>query len=317
MNRMLWLTSLAAALLGPNVMFAQVPIATAGPSEMVMDDEGLMGGPVISTGPHGGGGSYGPYTPSPGGAMPGYGQHFGPTTSQGTPAPGTHGAPIPGEQPGISDWLAYPRTAACCGPIGGDGPIVSEFYWRIGASQPFGEGVLARTAHLGLHLESGLRTLLYNVNGNSAWVIDLGLSNSQYNMTSTQSVTLRNPNGSTTNVIPGGLNQTFFNAGLGRQWYLMGGGRRQNGNVTWRSGCDVIGKWGTEKLDIVRGRHRTDVIGGVGLAAFTDFEYFCGCCVFTFGARVEYGFVWSDVLQSHNDADLNYVNVMFTGGVKF
>src|SRR5437867_1586447 len=33
---------------------------------------------------------------------------------------------------GLSSWIKYPRSPGCCGPVGANGPIGSEIYFRSG-----------------------------------------------------------------------------------------------------------------------------------------------------------------------------------------
>ncbi|MBY0232996.1 MAG: hypothetical protein K2W96_27255 [Gemmataceae bacterium] len=258
------------------------------------------------------------------------------------PAAPAMDAPMPqpvGTDPTISSWLAYPRSPACCGPVGKNGPVMSEMYTRAGMSFTLGSGVInSRVNQPGLVLGLGWRTLLFNPAADRAWVIDLGISTTTFNDTSTGAVTLRNvprnvtiptttAAGSTStqtvqvivpafNVVPDGVNQTYFNLSIGRECYLWG-----NANCSQESRCrvgwDAGGRWGSTRFDLVAERHRTDTVGGFFLAAHTDLEIPCGCCIVQFGARGEYGYVWSDVLQSRNNTDLQTVSIMMTAGLRY
>ena len=44
-------------------------------------------------------------------------------------------------------------------------------------------------------------------------------------------------------------------------------------------------------------------LGGVTFALHGDVEMPTGCCVLFVGGRVEYGAIWSDILQRQNDTD--------------
>ena len=129
------------------------------------------------------------------------------------------------------------------------------------------------------------------------------------------------------------LNRTFVNVGFGRDWYLFGqaptylncpcgGGCGDNGcgscgGPVWRIGIDGGGRYGTAKLELHEIRHRGDTIAGVFVGAHSDVEIPCGCCIFQAGIRVEWDYTWMDILQEHNDADVEDINLLFTIGTRF
>jgi hypothetical protein len=59
------------------------------------------------------------------------------------------------------------------------------------------------------------------------------------------------------------------------------------------------------------------VVGGLFLSLHSDVEVPCGCCIFQAGVRAEYGYIWSDILQRHNDTDLESINLLFNAGLRF
>ena len=67
----------------------------------------------------------------------------------------TSAAPLVAPAPG-GPWASGP--AACCGPIGGDGPVGQEVYVRTGPSIPFGKGVLAEALNAGWNVTLGGRS---------------------------------------------------------------------------------------------------------------------------------------------------------------
>src|SRR5438309_1652554 len=72
--------------------------------------------------------------------------------------PGTVGDP----------WIEYTRPG-CCGPIGGDGPIGSEWFLRNGISMPVATGILHEALQTGVMTEFGARALFFNPNTDKAW----------------------------------------------------------------------------------------------------------------------------------------------------
>ena len=53
----------------------------------------------------------------------------------------------------------------------------------------------------------------------------------------------------------------------------------------------------------------------IGEALHGDVERPTGCCVMFIGGRLEYGAIWSDVLQRQNDTDVQMVNLFFAQAV--
>jgi hypothetical protein len=112
------------------------------------------------------------------------------------------------------------------------------------------------------------------------------------------------------------LNQTFMNLAVGREWYIVGNADCGD-HWNWRVGADLGGRWGTCKLELNEITHRTDVIGGLFIAGHSDIEVPCGCAVLQFGIRTEYGYTWTDVLQSQNPGDFQSFSLLFNLGVRF
>jgi hypothetical protein len=125
------------------------------------------------------------------------------------------------------------------------------------------------------------------------------------------------------------LNRTYFNVGFGRDWYLFGeaptylnrscgeNGCCGCGSPVWRIGVDGGGRYGSAKLELNQLRHRTDTMAGMFVGAHSDVEVPCGCCIFQAGIRVEYDYTWMDILQEHNDADVQGINLLFSIGTRF
>jgi hypothetical protein len=244
--------------------------------------------------------------------------------------------------PGVSSWLAYPRGPGCCTLVGRNGPIGSEFYVRTGVTVPFGSGPFASGFNPGWDIEGGVRALFFNPACDAAWTADLSITNLHFSPKKTQPVTLFNiplavPNGlgGTTTVIQPSvtgtlteLNDTFVNLSGGREYYLWGApacctGACCNCGPRWRAGWDLGGRWGTSKVGLDMGantvgeQHKTGSVSGVFGSVHTDLEYPCGCWTVFVGVRAEYGYIFSDILQGQNDANLQTMNLMLTFGGRF
>jgi hypothetical protein len=285
-----------------------------------------------------------------------------------TPLDGREGEPPPVGHATLSRSLIYPHTAGCCGPLG-DGPVGYEFYLRGGVTFPVGGGIFGDVLDTGWDIQGGGRLLWFNPQVDAAWTLDVSLSNAHYHAGSRSAgrpFTLFNlPAQAAPFTAPGQAagtttqtsqsitvdsvtatveeyNQTFFNAALGREWYLWGTADCAGGKTNWRVGFDAGGGWGSAKADLnysnpdltsanqalaqqgqtldpstVAIRHRTDVVGQVFFALHSDLEVPCGCCIFQAGVRAEYGYIWTDILQSQNRSDLQNVNLLITAGTRY
>ena len=79
----------------------------------------------------------------------------------------------------------------------------------------------------------------------------------------------------------------------------------------------IGGAWGSASAEFNEIRHRTDVVGGVLASVHTDLEFpiGCCCCVFYTGFRLEWSYIWGDILQ--RKSDIEEINLLFTLGVRF
>ena len=253
-----------------------------------------------------------------------------PSTPPGVAGPPT-AAPATGQLT-LSRWLLYDRQPGCCGPTGG-GPIGFEVYVRSGIAFPVEGGGLGGALDNGWMIEGGVRTLFFNAAADAAWTVDFGFGNT-YNRVAerTRLFQLFNvgPNQLFTDPVTGAvlgnrnplvsgsdLNRTFFNASLGKEWYLWGSAEHDNTSTNWRVGVDVGGRYGTDKLDLNETRHLTDTTAGMFASVHSDVEIPWGTCLFQAGLRVEYGYTFSDILQRQNDADTQDINVLLSFGLRY
>jgi hypothetical protein len=291
------------------------------------------------------------YTPEPQATAP-----QGGATSIGDTG---YGVPLPPKDPqpagGLSSWITY-EGPQCCGPIGGNGPIMMEAYGRTGVNFALGSGVFGKALTPGWEVVGGARSLFFDTDRQAAWTVDLNISNTFNHTTDAPTeFSLRNilvpvsqnsltgtPQTARANFIPGvtqltrlhpnsqtnfdfnapgvsvkSLNRTGANLWLGREWWLWGAAGN-SGSVNWRVGADVGGSWGSEKVELRELRHRTGVYEGFDLAFHTDWEFPCNCgCIFFVGARLEWDYEWSHVLQAQNNANITDVNLLFTFGARY
>ncbi|HYV38573.1 MAG TPA: hypothetical protein VE988_23010 [Gemmataceae bacterium] len=254
---------------------------------------------------------------------------------------------VPGQAPAqnmqLSSWITGDRCG-CGGPCGCSGPIQTELFFRIGPSLVAGHGTIADVLQTGLYMGAGGKSLFFDPSATSAWTVELSIANINNHAHAPTTYTgiplnifvPQNPASPVTppdstgalppqrvffgkNGVPGvtvrDYNRTFFDVGGGREYYLCGSAGC--GAPTWRVGCDTGGRWGSANIDFNEIRHRSDVIGGVWLAAHSDIEIPCGCCMIQGGLRVEYAYTWSDILQIQNKSDVQDVNILFNLGIRF
>jgi hypothetical protein len=256
------------------------------------------------------------------------------------PGPALQPAPHPAaaEPPaGLDSWITYTRPD-CCGPVGGDGPILYELYVRTGPVMPVGGKIFSHVLETGWDINGGARSMFYNAERDAAWTVDLGLSNLRnqgqhtdikipFGVVNTSGTT---PTVQNITITVKNMNRTFANFSGGREWYLgdppqsCGGCCDGHGGCgscwsgpRWRAGFDVGGRLGSVKLELHEITHQQDVVSAVFVALHTDAEFSCGCCTFLAGFRIEWDYNWMDVLQGRNNNDLQDVNYLFTAGVRF
>lgn len=235
---------------------------------------------------------------------------------------GNSGTPLASDSyqaPGtLSNWITYTHPN-CCGPVGGDGPILTELYLRTGLSLPVSGGTIGHTIGAGWEIQGGGRSLFFNPEMNSAWTVDLSLGNIYNNGNRTN---LTYPFRGLT-VSTQSLNRTFVTAGLGKEWYPLMPADNSAG-VNWRAGFDGGGRLGVASLALNGApalpatgfRRTTDVLSGLYVALHTDAEYPCGLATFLGGFRVEWDYTWMDP-NGGPTGDVEDVNFLLTGGLRF
>jgi hypothetical protein len=242
-------------------------------------------------------------------------------------------APAVAPQYTLSGWIRGDKynccdhADSCCAY----GPLGYELFLRAGPSIQIGSGILADSSLTGVSVGGGGRLLLFNCDCAEAWTAELGVTDiMNREHTSPPGITLINvlvPNGvggstSTTfgqNGVPGvtlrTVNRCFFDYAGGKEWYLVGSGSTHG--PTWRVGFDIGGRWGSESATFNQIEHRTDSILGAYTAAHTDLEIPCGSVLFQAGVRLEYGYTWSEILQSQNNSDMQDISILFSIGMRF
>ena len=239
--------------------------------------------------------------------------------------------PVPGAV--YSPWVGDQYAGGCCGPVGANGPVTYETYFRTGPSLISGGGPLATSLKtFGWNIQAGGRSLLFNQAGDAAWVLDLGLGYTNNRGRGAESpIDILSNSVKFGGVTPGTftagvteMRRTSFNFGVGRDYFLNGPGMvgqaPDYGN--FRLGWDVGGRWGTASIDFEPfgdpdgTRRRQNVYHGVYLGGQGTWEKTCGGWTFYMGGRVEWGYYWTNLVPP-NDGDFRDVNLLFMLGVRF
>jgi hypothetical protein len=246
------------------------------------------------------------------------------------PGPG-EATPAIAEKPStfqLSSWILNPRPD-CCGPVGGNGPVLTELYVRTGPALIVGGGAFNHLLNNGWKVQGGGRSLFYDPEQSAAWTVDLSLDDVYNQGQKINSVVLNvSPRPTAAQMLAGtilparrivahinDLNRTDGNACLGREWQL---GFLQNAwDIRTRVGFDIGGRLGTMLAHIQDEKHRTDVLYGIITSLHTDVEIPRGCFTFVTGVRVEWDHEWTSILQSQNNSNIADLNVLLTFGVRF
>jgi len=228
----------------------------------------------------------------------------------------------------LSSWIQNYRPD-CCGPVGGDGPVMTELYVRGGPSLVVGGGVFNQLLNNGWEIQGGGRSLFFDSDKSTAWTIDLNLSDiHNQGQRNNEVVMVVSPRPTAAQMQAGtllparrivahlnDLNRTNFNVVLGREWELWF--PQNSWNIQGRFGFDVGGHIGTMLAHFFMEKHRTDVLYGTVYSLHTDWEIPRGCWTFLAGVRVEYDHDWNHILQTQNNSHITDLNVLLNLGVRF
>lgn len=240
---------------------------------------------------------------------------------------------MPYTQATLSEWIVKPRDPGCCPTAGCKGPILLESYFRTGVDFPVGGGVFDQVLSPGWNVGGGGRSLFFNQEVTQAWVIDLGISNTHYNShdRSNQISLFNLPyldrsgqfgigvnkviNIPTIDVGIISLNQTFVNMSGGREVYFWGNAMTKENSM--RAGWDIGGRYGSQSVNLVGFPGIDNVVGAFFLAAHSDIQIPLGRAALLSGIRMEWDYSWSNIFQSHNNAELANIGLIFNFGLLF
>jgi hypothetical protein len=232
------------------------------------------------------------------------------------------------EQPALpagsvcSPWSG-PGGTGCCGPVGGNGPIMSEVYIRNGVVLPVAGGIFNNVTGAGYMLSVGGRSLFFDPIGSKAWTAEFGVDYIYNN--GTRDFEEFDIFGMFSSIRE--HHRAAVHIAGGREYYMLTPAYQNNCN--WRVGWDVGGRYGAERVNLnvptdppvanapIGFSRRNDTYGGVFVAFHTDFEYpLAGCRTFVAGLRTEWSYNWSEVIPTW-DTNEQDVAIMINFGIKF
>lgn len=230
-----------------------------------------------------------------------------------TPNAGSQGHPMMGGQ------TAAPTCAngTCCGPIGGNGPIGQEMYFRVGAAWALGNNALAKPLNIGWNAQIGGRSQFFDPTGDSAWVVDGHLSFT-FNDAGPGDVATFNLEPVTVR----SLRRWAVGVGFGRDTFLNAPGFVVGTwDANFRFGWDIGGRWGSGSVDLnpifeENGyRRHQDVFAQTFAGLMATMEMPVGAWTAIAGSRLEWNYTMSDILPK--GGSFHEIVVQFEVGVRY
>jgi hypothetical protein len=198
-----------------------------------------------------------------------------------------------------------------------------------------GGNVFTGDLGFGWTVQGGGRTLFMNPAGDAAWVLDLGIGYSYVggNENRVYPVFTPQPRDPQTGDLQGPdqllpfrareLNRTWFQYGIGRDWFLNGPGY-VGGECAWNSrfGLDVLGRWGNARVNLIPVNdpenylRKSSTLHALVLGTHWNVEVPMGAWVLFTGVRLEYVYNWTNVVPPQ-DGRIQDLNVLLNLGVRF
>jgi len=234
-----------------------------------------------------------------------------------------------------SPWTG-PGGTGCCGPVGGNGPILSEYFFRTGVNFLISGNILKQTLQTGTVQSFGGRSLFFNPEGSKAWTAEIGIDyfynnggkpNFEYPI---DVISPPNRPDIQTTLFAGirEYHRAALHVAFGRELFMYA--PAYNACRNYRFGWDLGGRYGYSRLNLNvfpenpddpterdQFNKRSDTFGTFFVALHADAEFpVFQCKTFVVGIRSEYGYNWTDIVQLF-DSDTQEVNIMLNFGLKF
>jgi hypothetical protein len=220
---------------------------------------------------------------------------------------------------GLSDWIVYHRDC-CDGKQGHITPFYTELYVEAGPTFPVGGMPLSRQMETGWSIAGGARALFFNEPMTAAWVVDAHIMNTQEyagKLNTKFPVTVFQDGAKLAFTGNGSeledWNRVAVGLGFGRDWFPWKSAEVDG--CKWRLGVDGGGRWGSARIDFDQFGHLTGVVESIYAGAHSDLEYPCGPLIWHVGARLEWSYTWSNILQ--RVSDIQEISLFFTVGARY
>ncbi|MFO0937200.1 MAG: hypothetical protein U0798_11880 [Gemmataceae bacterium] len=251
-----------------------------------------------------------------------------------------------------SPWSGEVQAGGYNLPVGANGPITYELNGISGMSFPVLGGVLNNRLVMGWTVGFDGRTLFYNRNHDSAWVLSVGYSYifnkgqnevdnampiatprqvQQTNPLTGQPVfdgngnpvLVRSPIDGLANYTLNSMHRQYFNFGIGHDWWLNGPSTTGNEQSTnWRFSTEIGGRWGTGHVNLVPVNDPTNylrksgIIHAMYIGSGLGWERPFGNVVVYGGMNFQWTYNWMNLVPPQ-DGNLQDFNILFNGGIRF
>jgi hypothetical protein len=210
-----------------------------------------------------------------------------------------------------------PVNGNCCGPIGGNGPIGQELYFRVGAAFALGNNALAKPLNAGWNAQIGGRSQFFDPTGDAAWVVDGHLSFTWNDAGPGDVVTFNDEP-----VTVRALRRWAVGVGFGRDSFFNAPGFvAGTWDANFRFGWDLGARWGSGSVDLnpifeENGyRRHQDVFAQTYAGLMATMEMPVGAWTALAGGRLEWNYTFSDILPK--GGSFHEIVVQFEVGVRY
>lgn len=227
-------------------------------------------------------------------------------------------------------------TRMCCGPVGANGPVTYEVFFRTGPDFVIGgSSDFSSATRFGWSVGGGGRSLFFNPQHDAAWVLELGGGYTYNDGDAGRILDVFTPAPiDTTTGRPSrpdelhpftvrSLHRSYFSYAIGRDWFLNGPGTTSlEAGPNRRFGVDVGGRWGYAHADLIPVENpaqylrKSHVFHGLTIGTSYGWERPMGTWILFAGVRGEWSFSWMNILPPVN-TNLSNLGAQGFAGIRF
>ncbi|MFL5327876.1 MAG: hypothetical protein ACJ8C4_03090 [Gemmataceae bacterium] len=236
--------------------------------------------------------------------------------------PAVTGAPALPPGSVCSPWNG-PGGTGCCGPIGGNGPIMTEGFLRTGIALPVAGGIFNNVLNPAYMFSVGARSMFFNVKGSAAWTVEYGIDYFYNNGNHPEQVF--DVFGTFVDIRE--YHRSAVHISFGRELFIFSPAYQCGTN--YRFGVDWGGRYGYSRVNFnlpdspdqtqepTNTTHRSDVFGAVLIGFHADYEVpISNCMTLIAGIRAEWAYNFTDIIPTW-DTDLQEAIIMLNLGFRF